>query len=417
MKQSSPRRVLRDLLAMGCAWGAVSALAQGISPGPLSPETYKLGGFEPTVQLRSYYFDTESVTGGPKSEAWAVGGWAGVRSPWWGDLFQLGLLGYTSLKLYGPDDKDGTKLLMPGQKSFAVLGEAWGALKVFDQTLTGYRQLVNRPYINPQDNRMVPNTFEAYTLAGAGSGVSYTGGYIAKMKTRASDSFDWMSTAAGSNGTRKGVGFAGVTWDYVKNGYLRVDEQYGTDLYNTIYVDGRYPIAIDAQTLLVLGAQYTSQKSIGKELIGSFSTYHAGVQAVLSSGPFSAQLNYTQNGDGFDSQSPFGDHPSFLNLMQVPFNTAGERTWGLGGNVNFAGLGAPGLTAAAIYASSHDRINAANGALIPDRQETDLRADYAFAKGTPLAGLVGTLRGAWLHQDGSPTAFQFRVIVNYNVSF
>jgi predicted porin len=103
--------------------------------------------------------------------------------------------------------------------------------------------------------------------------------------------------------------------------------------------------------------------------------------------------------------------------MQVPFNTAGERTWGLGGNVNFAGLGAPGLTAAAIYASSHDRINAANGALIPDRQETDLRADYAFAKGTPLAGLVGTLRGAWLHQDGSPTAFQFRVIVNYNVSF
>jgi len=82
---------------MGCAWGAVSALAQGISPGPLSPETYKLGGFEPTVQLRSYYFDTESVTGGPKSEAWAVGGWAGVRSPWWGDLFQLGLLGRAQL--------------------------------------------------------------------------------------------------------------------------------------------------------------------------------------------------------------------------------------------------------------------------------------------------------------------------------
>jgi hypothetical protein len=91
-------------------------------------------------------------------------------------MFQLGLLGYTSLKLYGPDDKDGTKLLMPGQKSFAVIGEAWGALKVFDQTVTGYRQLLNRPYINPQDNRMVPNTFEAYTLSGAGSGVSYTAG-------------------------------------------------------------------------------------------------------------------------------------------------------------------------------------------------------------------------------------------------
>ena len=210
MKRSRPRRVLRHLLATGCAWGAVSALAQGISPGPLSPEGYKLpGGFEPAVQLRTFYFDTESLTGA-KSEAWAVGGWAGVRSPWWGDMFQVGVLGYTSQKLYGPDDKDGTRLLMPGQRSFSVLGEAWGAVRIFDQTLTGYRQLINRPYINPQDNRMVPNTFEAYTLSGAASGVSYTGGFIAKMKTRNSDSFDWMSTVAGSKGTHKGVGFAGA---------------------------------------------------------------------------------------------------------------------------------------------------------------------------------------------------------------
>ena len=120
---------------------------------------------------------------------------------------------------------------------------------------------------------------------------------------------------------------------------------------------------------------------------------------------------------GFDSQNPFGDHPSYLNLQQVPFNTAGEKTWGIGGNVNFASLGAPGLTAAAVYASSNDRINAANGALIPDRQETNLRADYAFAKGTALAGLVATVRGSWLHQDDSPTAFQFRVILNYNIPF
>ena len=404
-------------LAIGLAAVAASVSAQGINPGDPAKGAYLLpGGFEPVLQLRTYYLDQESLTGSP-SAAWALGGWAGLRSPWWGDLFQVGIVGYTSQKLYGPDDKDGTKLLQPGQDPINVIGEAFGAVRVLDQTIAGYRQLINRPFINPQDNRMVPNTFEAYTLSGAGSGLSYTGGYIAKMKTRASDSFDWMSTAAGSTGPHKGVGFAGVTWDFMKNGSVRVDEQYGTDLFNTIYVDGKYPIAIDAQTLLVLGAQYTSQKSIGKEYIGSFSTYHAGAQAVLSSGPFSAQLNYTQNGKGFDSQNPFGDHPSYLNLMQVPFNTAGEKTWGLGGNVNFASLGAPGLTASAIYASSNGRINAANGALIPDRQETDLRADYAFAKGTPLAGLVGTLRGGWLHQDGSPTAFQLRIYVNYVVPF
>jgi len=77
----------------------------------------------------------------------------------------------------------------------------------------------------------------------------------------------------------------------------------------------------------------------------------------------------------------------------------------------------PGLTASAIYASSNDRKNAANGALNPDREETDLRADYAFGKDTALSGLVATLRGGWLHQEGSPTAFQLRAILNYAIPF
>jgi hypothetical protein len=90
----------------------------------------------------------------------------------------------------------------------------------------------------------------------------------------------------------------------------------------------------------------------------------------------------------------------------------------LGGNVDFATLGMPGLTASAIYASGRDRINASTGAAIPDRNETDVRADYAFAKGTVLEGLVATLRASWLHQSGSAqTAPQLRAYLNYAVRF
>ena len=40
------------------------ASAQGIYPGELSKDGYKLpGGFEPVLQLRTYYFDQESLTG------------------------------------------------------------------------------------------------------------------------------------------------------------------------------------------------------------------------------------------------------------------------------------------------------------------------------------------------------------------
>ena len=126
-----------------------------------------------------------------------------------------------------------------GRIPFAVLGEAFAAVRLFDQTLTGYRQLINRPYINPQDNRMVPNTFEAYTLTGSAADVSYTGGYITKIKLRNADSFAPMSSAAGGTGSHEGVAYAGATWGFAKDAYVRLDEQYGVDVFNTLYVDGQ----------------------------------------------------------------------------------------------------------------------------------------------------------------------------------
>ncbi len=109
-----------------------------------------------------------------------------------------------------------------------------------------------------------------------------------------------------------------------------------TDVFNTFYVDGKYPIAIDDKTTLTLGAQYYPQSSVGDAQIGSFSTYGMGLQAAIAYGPVGVQLYYTQTGKGFDTQSPFGDHASYLNLMQVAFNTAGEKAWAIGGNLDFA---------------------------------------------------------------------------------
>ena len=157
---------LRWLLAACCAAAVPYASAQGISPGD-PKDGYKLpGGFEPVVHLRTYYLEQESLTGA-ESVAWALGGFAGLRSPWFGDLFQFGVVGYTSQKLYGPAGKGGTLLLQSDQSSIYVLGEAWGAVRVAGQTIAGYRQLIDRPFINPQDTREIPNTFEAYTLTGA----------------------------------------------------------------------------------------------------------------------------------------------------------------------------------------------------------------------------------------------------------
>ena len=374
-------------------------------------------GFSPILHLRTYDFDSDSLTGS-KTAAWALGGWAGITTGFLGDVFQAGVVGYTSQRIYGPADKDGTKLLLPGQDPINVLGEAFGAIRFADQTFIGYRQLVNRPFVNQYDSRMVPQVFEGYTLRGAPAGVSYVAGYITKIKIRDSDSYTWMNQAAGASGPQQGMIIGGVTIPFAQDGFVRVDEQYVKDAFNTYYVDGRYPIAFGDATTLALAAQYYGQDAVGSKQLGDFSTWGLGATGVLTLRELTVQLAYTQVGRGYDIQYPYGDSPSYANLMQIQFNGAGEKTWLAGASYDFAKLGAPGLSAGIIYAQGHSRIDPSSGAPQPNRHETDVRADYLFPKGHVLEGLSATIRYAWQVQDGSPqTATQLRAYLNYDVRF
>ena len=107
---------------------------------------------------RTYYL-TRDNSDGSKSQAWAAGGWLAFRSGLIGDVFGVHLAGYTSQPIFAPPDEGGTRLLAPGQNSIGVLGQVYGRVQIGDQEIRGGRQLVDTPLINPQDNRMVPNTF------------------------------------------------------------------------------------------------------------------------------------------------------------------------------------------------------------------------------------------------------------------
>jgi hypothetical protein len=225
-----------------------------------------------------------------------------------------------------------------------------------------------------------------------------------------------MSNVAGGDGPQAGVAFAGVTWDFGKGGRLRADEQYGIDTFNTFYADVVYPFPLAENTKLVLGAQYYPQNSVGDQQVGDFSTWGYGLMADLDRGPFGLQLYWTQTGTGGETLNPFGSHPSYLNLMQVAFNSAGEKAWGVGAAVDFSDWGAPGLSADVVYAQGRDRQSA--GAPLPDRSETDASVYYAFPKGSALAGFSAAFRYSWLTQDGAPqTGTQLRAYVNYAVPF
>ena len=69
------------------------------------------------LNVRTYYFYRDKYDD-TVSESWALGGALSYQSGWFLDHFGVGAVLYTSQRLYGPEDRDGTLLLKPGQHGY-----------------------------------------------------------------------------------------------------------------------------------------------------------------------------------------------------------------------------------------------------------------------------------------------------------
>src|SRR5438876_8105856 len=116
--------------------------------------------------LRTFYLDRSDFSGAEK-QAWAIGGWLGVKTGYFLDHIAFGATVYTSNPIYVPDDRDGTVLLAPGQNGYTILGEFYAELRIIkDLGITVGAKGYDTPFINRNDVRMTPNTFEAIVLQG-----------------------------------------------------------------------------------------------------------------------------------------------------------------------------------------------------------------------------------------------------------
>ena len=164
---------------------------------------------------RTYYL-TRDNSDGSRSQALAGGGWIAYRSGLIADHFGIHGALYTSQPLFAPPDEGGTKLLNPQQEQISVLGQAYAFAQFGDQELRGGRTLIDTPLINPQDNRMVPNTFEsvmATTLPNKSREYDYSLGYIWTIKQRDSNDFIPLSDAiAGADVLNRGAPYGMVKY-------------------------------------------------------------------------------------------------------------------------------------------------------------------------------------------------------------
>ena len=301
------------------------AKAADIAPEPVSEfqrAFYDDATF--TLHLRSYPLDRYD-SAGTDPAAWAAGGWLGYQTDWIGDVLQFGAVGYTSLPVWAPADREGTLLLI-GNEGFAVLGQAYVALKFEEQVATFYRQLVNQPEVNPQDNRMVPNTFEGATLTGDLGPVSYYGGVLTAMKKRDADKFVNIAEAAGV-AENELMYLGGLVFEPNDNLVARTSLYVVPNLLASSYSDGGWTLAPSDDTKLKLSAQFMIQSGIGDELLTGpgFEAWVGGLKGDFTYGPLTLTAGYTFNGEDDNWRSPYGSWPGYTSMIVKDFNRAEEQ--------------------------------------------------------------------------------------------
>ncbi len=366
------------------------------------------------LKFRTYVFDRNN-NDGSETYAWAAGGELAYRTGRWKDILIFEASLFTSQPIDAPENKDGSKLLAPGQNAINVVGKANLELNWDSWRARVYRQDFNIPYLNRDDSRMVANTFEAYALMHKVKRFALLAAYVDKIKPRDANSFTAMSKAAGATGEGTGVAVLGGRYTFANHLTAGGLTLYNKDVFNTAYAEMNWTRKLTPLTSLQGGIQYSDQRSVGDERLGSFSTHTWGAKTALSFRNAILTLAYTNTDSGAAIRSPFGGRPSYNSLMLGDFDFAGEESLRVGLSYNLKRVGLEGLSAFYNYAEGRNGIDETTGAKLPDRFEHDFTLDYRPSTGK-LKGFWLRLRYAVLESEGSDKVENFRFTINYDVN-
>lgn len=377
-----------------------------------------------TLHLRSFYMDRTNVTP-PNYVAWAGGGWVGYQSGWLYDTLQIGAVGYTTQPLWAPPSTSGTQLLKTGQYGFFILGQGYVSVRAKGQTFTAYRQIIDELEVNPNDDRMIPITFEAYALRGKLGAVDYFAGYVAAIKPKDYWTFINMGERAGAPNHNAGMGLFSLKYGTIDDLRLRASVYYVPDILTSTYGDIVKTFDITDDLKFRFAGNVMVQGSNGLNLLTGqpFSTWSAGVRTDVLWREFSLWGAYTQTGSAAAYRTPYGQWIGYTKQITLDFDRANERAFQVGITYDFAGIGIPGLTFIASGTFGSGALDAATGLPLSQNNEYDFDVIYQVAaKSAPEWLKPLQLRGRMAHVDqwSSGTYAQineYRLILNYEVNF
>lgn len=382
------------------------------------------------LTLRNFYYNHDprdsKTPAQSKIEEWAQGFILRAQSGYTDTPVGLGLDVYAGLglKLDSSPDRSGSALL-PGAykragaprnadpRSHEEYSEATAAvkLKVSKTELKVGGLFPKIPLVYAGDSRLLPQFFEGAMLdINEIEHFSFSLGQMRQVNYREFSGARAIQTGNYLNVSSDRFDYLGGTWS--PDGSLSVGMWAGRleDVYQQVlYTGSKF---VDIGSWRVGGTlNYLDSKESGSALAGN-------LDSQMTSGLLSAAYGFQkitvgyQNNAG-DSALPFlhdTDLPGVANAIQVlRFDRAGERSWQARYDVDFAGLGVPGLTAFARYVRGDNFV--ANGQE-GNEWERNIDISYVIQSGL-LKNLGFRLRNVEIHGDVTGRRDENRAIISY----
>ncbi|MBV4490146.1 OprD family porin [Pseudomonas oryzicola] len=382
-----------------------------------------------TFETRNMYFNRDFRDGTSaqqsKRDEWAQGFILNFESGYTDGTVGFGLdaLGMLGIKLDSSPDRTDTGLLPThddgkAADEYSKLGLT-GKVKVSQSELKIGTLIPELPTLQPNDGRILPQTFEGGLLTSKEiKGLTFTGGRLDKAKDR--NDTNWEDLALNNKNGRFGGSFSADNLDLAGLDYQFTDRITGS--YHFAQLDDIYR----QHFIGMLATQPWGPGTFGADLrLAVSDDAGAGKAGNIDNTTINGMLSYALGGHKVsaawqqlsgDSAFPYvdGADPYLVNFVQInDFANADERSWQARYDYNFAALGIPGLTFMTRYISGDNVSRAAGGEGKEWERDTEMK--YVVQSG-PLKNVAVRLRNATFRSNFARDADEVRLLVSYSVA-
>ena len=382
-----------------------------------------------TFETRNMYFNRDFRDGTSsqqsKRDEWAQGFMLNFESGYTDGTVGFGLdaLGMLGVKLDSSPDRTGTGLLPThddgrAADEYSKLGLT-GKVKISETELKIGTLIPELPTLQPNDGRILPQTFEGGLLTSREiRNLTLTGGRLEKAKDR--DNTNKEDIALNNKNSRFLGTVAGEHYDLAGLDYTFTDKITGS--YHFAQLDEVYRqhfvglVASQPWGPGILGADLRLSVSDDQGQARGGKIDNTAANGMLSYGLGGHKLSFAYQHLSGDSAFPYidGSDPYLVNFVQInDFAGADERSWQARYDYNFAALGIPGLTFMTRYLSG-DNVSLADGG---EGKEWERNTEFKYVvQSGALKNVAVRLRNATFRSNFARDADEVRLLVSYSVA-